>query len=162
MPGSPFVDLSIGSPVWRARIVGEAGLLVSLLLAIVLLGCQSSGDEAATQNAPYVVGVTASDYTYRGVPDSIPSGWTTLQLRNEGTETHHVGLARLHEGTSADTVAAWAHEYQAPAPADLLGGVFPRSAGQTAYLTVDLEPGRYAWVSHASKEKGMMKTFTVE
>jgi hypothetical protein len=36
------------------------------------------------------------------------------------------------------------------------------SPGGTAYLTVDLSPGRYAWVSHASKEKGMMKTFTVE
>lgn len=49
-----------------------------------------------------------------------------------------------------------------PAPTDLLDGVIPVSAGQTADLTVDLSPGRYAWVSHASKEKGMMKTLTVE
>jgi hypothetical protein len=34
--------------------------------------------------------------------------------------------------------------------------------GRRAYLTVDLSPGRYAWVSDASQEKGMMKTFTVE
>jgi hypothetical protein len=45
---------------------------------------------------------------------------------------------------------------------DLPGGVIPVSAGQTADLTVDLSPGRYARGSHASKEKGMMKTFTVE
>ena len=45
---------------------------------------------------------------------------------------------------------------------DLSGGVIPVSAGQTADPTVDLSPGRYAWVSHSSIKKGMMKTFTVE
>ena len=49
-----------------------------------------------------------------------------------------------------------------PAQVDLLDGVIPVSAGQTADLTVDLSQDRYVWVSHASKEKGMMKTFTVE
>jgi hypothetical protein len=288
-------------------------LLAALLLAVGLTACQSPGDDSG--NARTVIEMTAQDYTYRGVPDAIPSGWTTLQLRNEGTETHnmeivrlpdtvtaqdfrdamntvrrlqrqleagtidtaeagkqqpgwldsveaagglghvspeHTGsvtlhlepgtygticfignpndtphwalgmtrpftvttdstgasppeadaeltianyqinaedtlkagrqtiavhfdevvnpeeppyrdveLARLPEGTSVDTVAAWANESRAPAPTDFLGGVIPLSGG-TAHLTVDLSPGHYAWVSHASKAKGMMKTFTVE
>jgi plastocyanin len=300
--------------------------VLALLLTVGLAGCQPSGDEAsgdeasggdrADETARTVVEMTARDYTYRGVPDSIPSGWTTLQLRNEGTEPHHVEvarvpdtvttqdfhdlgatlrelvpklrageidtaevekqipawadsienvgglghvsagrtasltlnlrpgrygmlcyvdnpkdkphwvlgmaraltvttdstgaappeagptltvadyqidaedtlaagrqtiavhfgevsnpeeppyrdveLARLHEDTSLDSVAAWANAYRAPAPTDFLGGVIPTPAGKTAYLTVDLSPGRYTWVSHASKEKGMRKTFTVE
>ena len=295
--------------------------LAALLVTVGLAGCQPSGDETsggdrADETARTVVEMTARDYTYRGVPDSIPSGWTTLHLRNEGTEPHNVELwrapvtvttqdwrdlratidrlqskleagtidtaearkqipawggsiegtgglghvspgrtasltlnlrpgtyrmlcfvenpketphcelgmdrmftvttdstgaappeagatltvagyqidaedtlaagrrtiaihfgevsnpeeppyhdvelARLHEGTSVDSVAAWANEYQAPAPTDFLGGVIPTAAGQTAYLTVDLDSGRYAWVSHASKAKGMMKTFAVK
>jgi hypothetical protein len=40
--------------------------------------------------------------------------------------------------------------------------VIPVSEGQTADLTVDLSPGRYVWLAHASTKKGMMKTFTVE
>ena len=71
-------------------------------------------------------------------------------------------LARLSDGVSADSVAAWANVYQAPAPTDFLGGAIAMDAGRTAYLTVDVSPGRYAWVSHASTEKGMMKTVTVE
>jgi len=49
-----------------------------------------------------------------------------------------------------------------PVSANLLDGMIPVSPGQTADLTDDLSPGRYAWCSHASKKKGMMKTFTVE
>jgi hypothetical protein len=82
-------------------------------------------------------------------------------MRKQGASSGAVELARLHEGTSVDSVAAWANVYRARAPTDFLGGVIPPSGG-AAYLTVDLSPGRYAWVSHASQEKGMMKTFTVE
>lgn len=298
-----------------------AHFLALMLLAFGFTACHSagdrtSGDESSDEKARTVIEVTAQDYTYRGVPDSIPAGWTTLRMKNKGSETHnlellklpdtvttqdfrdlnrtyrslhakleagridtaelrkrlpawsdsieaigglghlspgrnaaltldlrpgtygmycflknqketshlvlgmtsplkvttdstgasrpeannemriagygieaedtlsagrktiavHFGevsnpeespfhdleLARLPEGTSVDTVAAWASEYTAPAPTNFLGGVIPMPAGETGYLTVDLNPGRYAWVSDASIEKGMMKTFIVE
>ena len=306
------------SPLHRAL-----GLFSVLVLAAGLTACQSdedrtAGDEAADETARTVVEMTAHDYTYRNAPDSIPSGWTTFRMKNEGEETHvfelvalpegvtpedhrngiatlrellqklrageidtaevekrlpdwlesdsleyegglgylapgrtasitthlepstyamlcyvdtpekrahwelgmdraftvtadsssadppeadldlrlsgyeihsegtlragkqtvavHFGerqesmdppfqglhLARLSDGVSADSVAAWANVYQAPAPTDFLGGAIAMDAGRTAYLTVDVSPGRYAWVSHASTEKGMMKTVTVE
>lgn len=36
-------------------------------------------------------------------------------------------------------------------------------AGNTAYITVNLEPGNYAWVAEVPnpKEKNMLKTFSV-
>jgi len=34
--------------------------------------------------------------------------------------------------------------------------------GYTAYFTVTLEPGRYAWISESSAALGMVKEFTVE
>lgn len=71
-------------------------------------------------------------------------------------------LARLPDEVSADRVAAWLNVDQAPAPTDFLGGAIAMEAGKTVYLTVNVSPGRYAWVSDASEEKGMMETFAVE
>lgn len=313
-----FTALLPDSPLHRAL-----GLVGVLVLAAGLTACQSdedgaSGDEAADETARTVVDVTAVDYAYRNVPDSIPAGWTTFRMHNEGKKTHvfelkglptgvtpedhrngvatyrellqnlrageidtaeyeerlpswmdsdsidsegglgylapgrtasitirlepgtyavpcfvetpegrthselgmdhaftvtadstgadppeadleltlsdyeinldgelkagkqtvavHFGerpkadeppfqdieLARLTDDVSIDSVAAWANVYQTPAPTDFLGGATAMEAGRTAYLTVNVSPGRYAWVSHASKEKGMMKTFAVE
>ncbi|MEF8866773.1 MAG: hypothetical protein V5A20_13530 [Salinibacter sp.] len=42
------------------------------------------------------------------------------------------------------------------------GGVGRVPAGQTRYFTVDLEPGRYAWVLYSSAAEDMVKQFTVE
>jgi hypothetical protein len=36
------------------------------------------------------------------------------------------------------------------------------AAGKTAYMTVELVPGRYAWVSEAYGSRGMVREFTVE
>ena len=66
----------------------------ALLLAAGLAGCQSSGDESADETAPPVVEVTMADYAFV-VPDSIPSGWTTFRVKNEGSEHHNFHLHRL-------------------------------------------------------------------
>ncbi len=42
------------------------------------------------------------------------------------------------------------------------GGVGRVPAGQTRYFTVDLEPGRYAWVLYSSAAEDMVKQFSVE
>jgi plastocyanin len=111
--------------------------------------------------------LTVADYQI-DAEDTLAAGRQTIAVHfgevsnPEEPPYRDVELARLREDTSLDSAAAWANVYRAPAPTDFLGGVIPTEAGQRAYLTVDLSPGRYAWVSHASKEKGMMKTFTVE
>jgi len=72
-----------------------------------------------------------------------------------------VQLVRLEEGMTVKDLAEW--DISAPAPAEFLGGAPSMAAGNTAYVTVDLEPGRYAWVSSSTDEKeGMKKVFTVK
>lgn len=73
-----------------------------------------------------------------------------------------IHLARLEDETSLEEVMEWAKSRVTPAPAEFLGGAPVTPAGQTVYLTVDLSPGQYAWVSYASEAKGMVKTFTVQ
>lgn len=68
-------------------------------------------------------------------------------------------LARLGPETDPEDL----HEFDAnPPPTDFLGGALAVPTGQTAYVTVDLEPGRYAWLLPHSEEDTIVKEFTVE
>ena len=49
---------------------------------------------------------------------------------------------------------------RAPAPATFVGGVQEMPEGRTAYFTIDLEAGRYAWISE-NAGRGMVREFTV-
>ncbi|GMQ81782.1 MAG: hypothetical protein BMS9Abin05_1218 [Rhodothermia bacterium] len=53
---------------------------------------------------------------------------------------------------------------QTPSTVEFLVGTHEMPAGSTAYFTVILEPGRYAWISEVPSPdtKGMLKTVTVE
>ncbi len=81
-----------------------------------------------------------------------------------GNDVH---LARLKDGVDLNEVARWMDWMElsglrAPAPAEFLGGAQEMPVGLTAYFTVNLEPGRYGWLTEASPDKLMFKEFTVE
>lgn len=79
---------------------------------------------------------------------------------------HSVHFARLDRDSTAEDVIAWMNWFdidglRAPAPAELVGGMHPMGAGETAYFTVDLEPGRYLALSEATAAQGVLMEFTV-
>jgi hypothetical protein len=83
----------------------------------------------------------------------------------EGFIRHNVHLAKLEGEMTATEVAPWLNWVDAmlpPAPAVFLGGAGQTVAGRESYLTFDLEPGRYTWVSEAFGVQGMVHEFTVE
>ena len=91
------------------------------------------------------------------------------QIVHENFLGHDVHLTRLHDDTDIQELAAWMDwsqplGLQTPSPFEFLGGTHEMPAGSTAYFTVNLEPGRYAWISEVTSPdtKGMLKTFTVE
>ena len=80
-----------------------------------------------------------------------------------GNDLH---VVRLQDGDDAAEVAAWMDWSRpgglaTPAPATFLGGTQEMPRGQTAYLTVDLEPGRYAFVSERPADTPMYREFEV-
>lgn len=80
-----------------------------------------------------------------------------------GNDVH---IVRLEDGQQAEEIAPWMDWAQvqglrSPAPAEFLGGTHEMPVGNIAYMTVDLEPGRYAYVSELSPEFEMWKEFTV-
>lgn len=85
----------------------------------------------------------------------------------EGFMKHDINLFRMDDTTTVDDIVKWMNwmeldQFTAPAPAYSLGGVEHMAAGKTGYMTVDLEPGNYAWVSEGYGHQGMVKTFTIK
>jgi hypothetical protein len=81
-----------------------------------------------------------------------------------GNDVH---VVRLDEGTDLDEVIQWMDWMNVegmgePAPATFVGGIHEMPAGYTAFFTVDLEPGRYAWIAESGAALGMVEEFTVE
>lgn len=78
-----------------------------------------------------------------------------------------VHLVKLDKTTDFNKVVEWMdwmnlHGLESPAPATFLGGVQEMPKGNTGYFTVDLKPGRYAWISESYASAGMVQQFTIE
>ncbi|AHM58695.1 hypothetical protein D770_02115 [Flammeovirgaceae bacterium 311] len=90
------------------------------------------------------------------------------QVVHEHALGHDVHLVKLADDTNLEELEAWMnwinpHGLETPAPATFLAGVQEMPAGNTAYLSMVLKPGRYAWISEVpnASSKGMLKTFTI-
>lgn len=84
----------------------------------------------------------------------------------KGFLPYDVHLVRLTDDTDMEQIVEWMDwmnvgGLRAPAPAEFLGGAENTPAGHHAYITVDLEPGRYAWISEINADR-MLHEFTVE
>jgi hypothetical protein len=175
-------------PLSQPTADAAAAALIALLLATGLGGCRGGADETAT--ARTVVDVRAVDYAFHGVPDSIPSGWTTFRVRNDGRHVHLLELARLPEGVTAqdwhdgfetirtltrqlragaiDTSALVARRPEWAGAAEGVGGLGYLAPGRTASLTTRLEPATYALTCYVRTpdgrrhwERGMERALTV-
>ena len=101
----------------------------------------------------------------------VHSGTNTIAVNfNEQPEVglgNDIQVIRMNSNTNIDTVISWLDwmnikGLESPAPVEFLGGTQEMPVGYTSYFTVDLEPGKYAWISESSAAKGMVKTFTVQ
>jgi hypothetical protein len=85
-----------------------------------------------------------------------------------GNDVH---LVRLTDDVAIAVVAAWmdwsqpgglVSAHDGGMPFQFLGGTHEMPMGATAYVTVELEPGRYAWISERSVQTPLYQEFTVE
>jgi len=157
------------------------------LLAAASLACQAGETEVAEEamepaGAPAAgsVEVVADDYSFLA-PDTIPSGWTTFRMVNQGNEPHFFLLNRLPEGK---TFEDYGREVAAPfdsvwnalasgavdkaeagamlgrllpawyAGVEAMGGVGLLAAGRTAQATARLEPGSYVMECYVKTAEG--------
>lgn len=104
-------------------------------------------------------------------PGSLAAGNHTVQVNfaddPEGGFPYDVHLARLDEDTDTDALREWMNWMNIgglmdPAPAKFIGGAENMGAGNTAYMDIELTPGRYAWLSEVGATRAMYREFTVE
>lgn len=116
--------------------------------------------------------LTLSNYELE-VDEELTAGRHTIAVHYaeqpdmEGVPGHDVHLVRLDEDGNPEEVAAWMNWVEIPglmepAPGTFLGGVNPMPVGSTAYFTVDLEPGRYLFVSEYTGAMGVMREFRIQ
>lgn len=114
--------------------------------------------------------ITLSNYQI-DVSGTLEPGTQTIAVNvtenPEGFIYHDLNLFRLEQGTSVQEITQWMdwmdlEQFRAPAPGYSLGGVEHLWAGNTGYMTVDLTPGRYVWVSEGYADRGMVREFTIE
>jgi len=94
----------------------------------------------------------------------------TFNEKAPGLFGYDVHLARLDEDTDIKTVTTWMDGFlpdgqvstlDSPAPAYFLGGAHDMPVGNTAYFSVNLEPGRYAWVMEQAANASIYEEFTI-
>lgn len=158
----------------RHRTSTSAAAGAAVLVAI-MAAC-SAGDPApvreTTATEPNVVPLAASEYAFTA-PDTIPAGWTTFHLANNGTEIHYGHIVQLDSGrTIEDLVDAYAEAIRSSGPrpkwVKRFGGPGGTVPGDSSSVTQYLEPGHYVWICPVEDSagaphfgKGEVKPFVV-
>lgn len=75
---------------------------------------------------------------------------------------HDVQLARLTEDVNIKDLKDWLPEWKSPTPTPFIGGLEPLEPERTAYFTVDVTPGRYAWICSKHPKDQVIRSFTVD
>ena len=150
----------------------------ALLAAAIVAGCSMSQPGSAAPTAapaPTVsasvpaVTISARDFSFE-MPDSLPSGWVALTLRNDGKFNHHGLAMRLKDGATLEQLLAAVGQEGAQPPADKSFFIPDTDSGQQNQATVELAPGNWVLLSVARGNpadptpdfaKGSVKAFTV-
>lgn len=134
----------------------RAAVAVAALAACATNDAAPRRDSAAA--APAVVSLTATDYAIQ-VPETIPAGWVTLRMANEGREVHYGHIVQLAAGRTAQhLVDAYAEAIRTSGPrpkwVSRFGGPGGAAPGGSSSVTQYLEPGDYVWICPVEDSEG--------
>lgn len=162
-PGTYTVECYVKNPggIFHSNVGMITGLIVT---------------EDSTEFTPPVADINISLSSEGGIeaPEEIEPGVHTVAVNFEDqkVQENFVGvdlhLAQLPDTTIRPQLEAWMNwmapeGLQVQAPVTFLGGTQEMPAGSTTYFEVELEPGRYAWVSEVPDPalKKMLWVFVV-
>jgi len=162
------VNLEPGDYVMECYVKNSDGIFHGMLGMVRALTVTGEASGASEPQAD--VEITLSNYEM-AVEGAATAGEQTVAVHFKehpefglGNDVH---LVRLDEGTDMEEVVSWmdwmnVDGLTAPAPAGFVGGAHEMPVGHTGYFTVDLTPGRYAWIAESTAALGMVREFTVE
>lgn len=149
-------------------------MAVLAVVATIAAGC-GDDEQAATaakrssppsSSAAQRIEVTAVDFAFEGIPDTLEAGETTVVLANEGEVSHEITIGLLPDDWTIEEVALGSGN----SGTKIVGVVGPIGAGATGEVTFDLDPGRYGYICHVREgtkgeehyRHGMIGDFKVE
>ena len=89
------------------------------------------------------VTMTLRDYDFV-LSTPLRAGKQVIRVRNEAAQSHEVVIAKLAPGKTPNDVIAWIEKQDGPPPGAPAGGTTGIAKNGENFLTLDLEPGRYA------------------
>jgi hypothetical protein len=148
-------DLQAAAP---DDLAGNAEALAGILTTAAESGSDPTEDPAFTENIQpidevalaecgyEVVEVTAVDYRFDGLPETLEAGTVGFKMTNEGAEPHVMLLFRYNDGdtTTLDELLAMPED-EAGQHVTMAGAAFAEP-GEWGAGFAELEPGRYAAV----------------
>ena len=89
--------------------------------------------------------LSAQEYAFEGLDESLDAGPVSIELENEGAEYHELAVIKKQDGTTESfaEILALEDEEQQQAKATFVGGIAAVAPGSGAYAIVDLSPGEY-------------------
>lgn len=132
-----FLMAADGMPHWQMGMVGELVI---------------EGDPATDK--PVSDGTIAIDDSGIALPDGF-DGHGTFLVTNAGKNPHNLSMARLDAGVALAQYAGYVGQAMGTGGVVdggggvLVGGIDALAAGQSAYVTLDLQPGHYGYLSSA-------------
>ena len=127
--------------------------------ATIVAGCstgeQEPSGESKTAESPALspsvangnaqkVDVTAVDFAFEGIPETLAAGKTTFVLTNEGEVSHEMTLGRLPAGWTIEEVALESSD----SGTEIVGVIDTIGPGASGEMELELEPGRYGYICH--------------
>ena len=93
-----------------------------------------------------VVDVTAVDYSFSGVPETLEAGPTVFNFANDGTEEHEFVFVRINDDVTMSIEELIALPEEEANSMITFGGATFAMPGTSAATVAELEPGRWAAV----------------
>lgn len=133
----------------------------------------AAGSGAAPAAPAAGVTVDLIDFQFT-MPEQIKAGAQTWQIENKGTQWHEMAVVKLNEGATVQDVMAMMMSEgppEGPPPFEEMAFWAPMSAGERAWMDVDLPAGTYTVLCflpdfasdppQSHLEHGMVRTLTV-
>ena len=129
---------------------------------------KSTTDSTTAAPAQNWTTIMAQEFTFEA-PDTLPAGFTRVNLMNHGVQPHHIVVARLDSGHVVGELLQSVSAEKVPNWVTLLGGPNATMPGSTTETLIELTPGNYAilcvmpstdGMPHVAK--GMVRQLTVK
>lgn len=133
------------------------------VLTLAATGCggpeQTEREQSPPATEPLEVQVDAEDYVFEGIPATLPAGEVMFVLDNQGFARHELSFGHLLGDESVEEVVRLPESQLHEAIERLPDGIPPIPTGEFAHVTLNLRPGRYAYVCFVGDGLGRPHAF---